>query len=284
MKKRYILVLSLIFIVLSLSYVSASDNGTDVVKQNDNDIAEIEESVDEVSLKNQEDDSNLQTNENAESKLGYSNDENLSISYDSEDNLLTSSGGSSSSDSDTVAFGAGPTSATVYKEPTKKQRTFKIGKFKAVLSKKQYKKLFKVSSVEDYYLDCGYNDYYDDIYKFKGYWAGSSGLHYHIKVKTNKIVKVKVRMGNKIKIKKSRVYMDFTYGEGQSGVPYRHMIYLSHNYDNPGYDGSKVLSKTAKYFKKCKVNFSFEKLKKSKLISQNTAYKRYASYYWLFLL
>ena len=36
----------------------------------------------------------------------------------------------------------------VYKQPTKKQRTFKIGKYKVVLSKKQYKKLFLIKSVE----------------------------------------------------------------------------------------------------------------------------------------
>ena len=38
--------------------------------------------------------------------------------------------------------------AVEYKEPTKKQRTFKIGKYKVVLSKKQYKKLFLIKSVE----------------------------------------------------------------------------------------------------------------------------------------
>ena len=36
MEKRYILILSMIFVILSISCVSAADNGTDVIKEQNN--------------------------------------------------------------------------------------------------------------------------------------------------------------------------------------------------------------------------------------------------------
>ena len=206
MKKRYILLLSLLFLVLSVSYVNASDNSTNILKQYDTDVNSIEEqSRDTISANNDENDSVIAIDENDQPKqsLVYnvknvsSSENNNIIQLKSSDAVLTTDSSSSSN------------TGTVYKEPTKKQRTFKIGNFKAVLSKKQYKKLFKVSSTEDYFFDYGYNDYYYVGEKFKGYGISGTGLYYHIKVKTNKFVKVKVKQGKKVKIKKTRVYMHF---------------------------------------------------------------------------
>ena len=41
MKKRYILILSMIFVILSISCVSAVDNDTDVFKEQNNDMISI---------------------------------------------------------------------------------------------------------------------------------------------------------------------------------------------------------------------------------------------------
>ena len=72
--------------------------------------------------------------------------------------------------------------------------------------------------------------------------------------------------------------MFFAYGGGQCGVPYRYMMFLTHKYANPGYDYSKVLGSSAKYFNKCKQSASLTKLNKSKLYSSNYVYKKYGDY------
>ncbi len=267
MKRRYILILAFLAFILSVSYASAANNGTEIIKQELGDLNSTDvEGIGELSLNEQ---ASVESGEDCQSNLSQSDGNNITVvknndavGISSSDVVLTSSGVSNSVD--------------VYKEPTKKQRTFKIAKFKAVLSKYQYKKLFKASSIEDYFFDEGYNNYYYVGDKFRGYGVCSTGLFYHIKVKTNKFVKVKVKRGNKVKYKKTRIYMHFTYGAGQCGIAYKYMIFLSHKYNNPGYDSSKVIGKYAKYFGKCKTSASFSNLKKAKLISQSTAYRRYS--------
>ena len=269
LKRRYILILAFVAFILSVSYASAADNGTEIVCQEMDDLNSTGvESNGELSLN---EDASVGSCEDCRSNLSLSYDDNIaavqnndSVGISSSDVVLTSSGISNSVD--------------VYKEPTKKQRTFKIAKFKAVLSKYQYKKLFKASSVEDYFFDEGYSNYYYVGDKFNGYGISGTGLYYHIHVKTNKFVKVKVKRGNKVKYKKARVYMHFTYGAAQSGIAYRYMIFLSHKYNSPLYDSSKVIGKNAKYFGKCKTSASFSNLKKAKLIRSTTAYKRYSVY------
>ena len=161
-----------------------------------------------------------------------------------------------------------------YKQATKKQRTFSIGGYKAVLSKALYKKLFLITSVEDIWFDDG--DYYTPGTKYYGYDQYDSGLRMSFATKTNKFVKVKVKIGKKYYIKKTRVLMLFSYGAGQYGIPYRYMISLTHKYDNPGYDYSKVLGKTAKYFHTCKQSLYLNKLNKAKLSSETYVYKKYS--------
>lgn len=272
MKKGYLLILGLIIFILSLSYASATDNDTGIVKQENCDLNSADvENIDNISTG---DDSILEVNEDDASNLSASNNDevvgiaesNGAVGLSSSSTVLTSGGSSVSN------------SVNVYKEPTKKQRTFYIGNFKAVLSKYQYYKLFKISGIEDDFFDNGYADYYYVGEKFKGYGISNSGLYYHIKVKTNKFVKVKVKMGNKVKYKKARVYMYFAYGAAQYGLPYRHMVFLSHNYNTPKYDSAKVLGKNAKYFSKCKTSSFFTSLKKAKLISLKKAYKKYGLY------
>ena len=161
----------------------------------------------------------------------------------------------------------------LYKEPTKKQRTFKIGKYKVVLSKKQYKKLFLIKSVEKQFKKLNNTE---DITRFKGYDAWDNRLSYYTSVKTNKYVKIKVRVGPpvvikpdkiKYKYKKVRVYMIFDYNDGLR-VKNGYAIKLGHT---GGYRG-QVLGKNAKYFYKCKYSKSFNKLKKSKLIKETKVF------------
>ena len=103
LKKRYILILSFLIIILTSSYVSAIDNDSNLTKEENFNI--------------------INSTDNNQSDLNVSDKENYSS------NTPLTNGSSSDSSQATV---------NVYKEPTKKQRTFKIGKFKAVLSKKQY--------------------------------------------------------------------------------------------------------------------------------------------------
>lgn len=270
LKKRYLLILSVVLVVLTMSYVSASDNTTDLVKECDDGMISInQQESDNISSSNSDEsvgviiENNYSSiNETNECEvLAITNDSDI-LSVSSSDNVLTSSVSVSSS----------------YKEPTKKQRTFNIGGFKAVLTKAQYKKLYQISSIEDKFFDEGYDDYYYVGEKFRGYGISSTGLWYTVKVKTNKFIKVKVKVGNKIKYKKTRAYMFFAYGAGQCGVAYRHMVFLTHNYNNPGYDYSKVMGKNYKYFTKCKHNKNFVKLNKSKLTSIDYVYKHYYVY------
>ena len=98
----------------------------------------------------------------------------------------------------------------------------------------------------------------------------------YLTIKTNKNVKVKVKIGKKYYIKKSRVYMHFSYGAGQNGVAYRYMMSLTHKFNNPGYDYAKVMGKNAKYFGKCKQSAYLNKLNKSKLYNPVYVYKKYS--------
>ena len=97
-----------------------------------------------------------------------------------------------------------------YKTLTKKERTFNIGGFKVVLTQSQYKKLYKISSVEDYFFEDDYNYYYVGE-KYRGYDVTPTGLRTYVTVKTNKYVKVKLKAGKKTYYKKSRVYFIFSY-------------------------------------------------------------------------
>lgn len=266
MKRRYLLVLSLVFVILTMSYVSAADNVTDVVKQESDDVISVcEQDADNVSIS--------QT-EAVGDNLNQTGDVGLLGSVDGDEILTIPSSG------DVLATGVTvkPLTSSYYKEPTKQQRTFNIAGFKAVLSQSQYKKLYLISSVEDSFFDDGYYEYYYVGEKFRGYDISSSGLRQYFKVKTNKYVKVKVKSGKKVFYKKARVYMFFAYGQGQCGVAYRHMMFLTHNYANPGYDSAEVMGYQAKYFGKCKHSASFTKLNKSKLTSINYVYKKYDIY------
>ena len=49
MKKRYILILSMIFVILSISCVSAADNSTDIIKEQTNNVLSIDEENSNVS-------------------------------------------------------------------------------------------------------------------------------------------------------------------------------------------------------------------------------------------
>lgn len=260
MKKGYVLILSILFVILSMSCVSAIDNGTDVVKEQNNDLISINEQENgTVSLSNENESVSISVENNSSNLNETGNGEILGVS--SSDNVLNSSVSVSSA----------------YKEPTKKQRTFNIGGFKVVLSKAQYKKLYRISPVEDYFFEEDYNYYYVGE-KYKGYDITSSGLRTYVTVKTNKYVKVKLKAGKKTYYKKSRVYMIFSYGQGQSGVAYKHIVQLVlyYGYFNRYYDNSKVLGKNAKYFNKCKCSGSFTKLNKSKLYNKISIFKKFS--------
>ena len=174
MKKRYILILSFLIIILTSAYVSAMDNDSNLTK--------------EVNF------NNINLTDNNQSDLNVSDKDNYSS------NTSVTNGSSSDSSSATV---------DVYKEPTKKQRTFKIGKFKAVLSTKQYKKLFLIRSTEKLFFKLGHDP--SDYNKFKGYKVDDDGLCYSVIIKTNKVIKIKFKSKNKIKYKKIRMGMEFSY-------------------------------------------------------------------------
>ena len=268
MKKRYILILSMIFVILSISCVSAVDNDTDVFKEQNNDMISINEQLDD----------NISISKQDNEPIGLNNADNSSnLNGTDASEILTINEGSNvlslSSDKPVLTSTVSITSASNYKEPTKKQRTFNIGGYKAVLSKAQYKKLFLISSTEDKWFDDG--DYYTPGTKYHGYDQYDYGLRIIYQIKTNKFVKVKVKQGKKTYYKKARVYMMFTYGEGQCGVRYRHMAYLTHSCNTPKYDSAKVIGKKAKYFKKCKQSKDFTKLKSSKLYNTISVYKKY---------
>ena len=269
MKKRYILILGLIF-ALAISYVSAAENGTDIIKEQSSDLMAV----------NQQEIDNISTS--GEGEVVSVSSENSSSTDDGQ--LL-----GSANDTETLAVPmtndilnttvtVTPLASSYYTEPTKKERTFNIGGFKAVLTPYQYKKFYKISGVEDKYFDDEYYDYYDIGDKYAGYSVTSTGLRYTVVVKTNKYIKVKVKIGNAYKIRKTRAKMIVTYGAGQSGVAYRHMIFLTHKYANPGYDYSRVLGSAAKYFGKCKTSPDFTKLNKCSLKKCSTVYKKYAIY------
>ena len=268
LKKRYILILGLIF-ALAISGVSAAENSTDIVK----------EQACNLMGQNQQEIGNLSAS--SESEAVSVAGENSSNNVDDGQILGMADGNETlavplTNDVLNTTVTVTPLASSYYKEPTKKDRTFNIGGFKAVLSPYQYKKLYMVSSVEDYYFDDGDYYYYDIGDKYGSYYVTSSGLRYSVTVKTNKYIKVKVKIGNSYKIRKTRAKMIFAYGAGQCGVAYRHMVFLTHKYANPGYDYSRVLGSAAKYFGKCKCSSDFTKLNKCGLRKCSTVYKKYA--------
>ena len=272
MKKRYIIVLSIIIVILSMSYASAADNGTDVVKEQDNDLISTDES--DISLSSEADEPVSAISENGSSLI--SDVEVLGSAEN--DTVLTAP---ATGDVLSTCVNVTPLGSSYYKTPTKQQRTFNIGGFKVVLSQSQYKKLYKISSVEDEFFDYGYNEYYYVGEKFRGYDITYTGLRQDYMIKTNKFVKVKLTRGNKVYYKKSRVYMLFSYGEGQIGVAYRHAMFLTHHYETYDLsydDGGKVLGSNGKYFGKCKHATVFSKLNKAKLTGLNYFYKKYRIY------
>ena len=269
MKIRYFLILSTIFVILSISCVSAVDNNTDIFKEQNTDVLSInEEDNVNISISDEENEPVGAISENNSTILTVTNDGKILTSENNTGILTVSS-------SDSVLSSSVSVSSVVskYKVPTKKQRTFSIGGFKAVLSNAQYKKLFLITSIEDIWFDDG--DYYTPGTKYHGYDQYKSGLRMYLTVKTNKYVKVKVKIGKRYYIKKSRVYMHFSYGAGQSGVAYRYMMSLTHKFANPGYDYAKVMGKNAKYFGKCKQSAYLNKLNKSKLYNPVSVYKKY---------
>lgn len=250
-----------------MSYACAAENGTDVVAEKTDEVISVDEASDNIS-KASDDDIVEYVAEN--SSLNSTADV-LSTADATEILALTSDDVLNSTVEVKLA------SSNTYKTPTKKQRTFNIGGFKAVLSTSQYKKLYKASGIEDIFFEDDYNYYYVGE-KYRGYGISDTGLYYSIQVKTNKYIKVKVKIGNKYKIKKTRAYMQFTYGMGQCGIAYRYMVFLTHKYANPGYDYAKELGNGAKYFTKCKHNTNFAKLNKSKISSMNYVYRKYSVY------
>lgn len=267
LKKRYILILGLIF-ALAISGVSAAENGTDIVKEQACDLMG----------QNQQEIDNLSATGESEAVSVAS--ENSSNNVDDGQILGMADGNETlavplTNDVLNTTVTVTPLASSYYKEPTKKDRTFSIGRFKAVLTPYQYKKLYMISSTEDKFFVDEYIDY-DIGDKYAGYYVTSSGLRYTVTVKTNKYIKVKVKIGNSYKIRKTRAKMIFSYGEGQCGVAYRHMVFLTHKYANPGYDYSRVLGSAAKYFGKCKCSPDFTKLNKCGLRKCSTVYKKYA--------
>lgn len=267
LKKRYILILGLIF-TLAISGVSAAENGTDIVKEQACDLMG----------QNQQEIDNLSASSESEAVSVVS--ENSSNNVDDGQILGMADGNETlavplTNDVLNTTVTVTPLASSYYKEPTKKERTFSIGRFKAVLTPYQYKKLYMISSTEDKFFVDEYIDY-DIGDKYAGYYVTSSGLRYTVTVKTNKYIKVKVKIGNSYKIRKTRAKMIFSYGEGQCGVAYRHMVFLTHKYANPGYDYSRVLGSAAKYFGKCKCSPDFTKLNKCGLRKCSTVYKKYA--------
>lgn len=271
LKKRYVLILSILLVILSMSCVSAIDNGTDVVKEQNNDLISINgQENDTVSLSNENESVSISVESNSSNSNETDKSEVLSIcengtilGVSSSDNVLSSSVSVSSA----------------YKQPTKKQRTFNIGGYKVVLSNAQYKKLYRISPVEDYFFEDDYNYYYVGE-KYKGYDITSTGLRTYVTVNTNKFVKVKLKAGKKTYYKKSRVFMLFSYGQGQSGVAYKHMVQVIHYFGsyNRYYDYVKVIGKNAKYFNKCKCSGSFTKLNNSKLYNKITIFKKFSKW------
>lgn len=253
-----------------MSYACAAENGTDVVAEKTDEVISVDESSNNISKASDDD----------------------IVEYVAENSSLNSTGGvlSTADATEILALTSDDVlnstvevklaSSNTYKTPTKKQRTFNIGGFKAVLSTSQYKKLYMISSIEDQFFDEGYNDYYYVGEKFRGYDITSSGLRYNILLKTNKYIKIKAKMGKKVYYKKSRVYMIFSYGEGQVGVAYRHMVFLTHYYATKDlrFNNIKVLGSAAKYFGKCRTNANFAKIKQSKLTSTNYVYRKYSVY------
>ncbi len=160
MKKRYFLILSMVFVILSISCVSAVDNDTDIFKEQNTDVLSInEEDNVNLSISDEENEPVSAISENNSTILTVTNDGEILASENNTEILTVSS-------SDSVLTSSVSVSSN-YKVPTKKQRTFNIGGFKAVLSNAQYKKLFLITSIEDMWFDDG--DYYTPGTKYHGY-------------------------------------------------------------------------------------------------------------------
>lgn len=274
MRKQSILILTMLFFILTISCVSAVDNDTNIVAEQNTDVISINEQDNvNLSISDEENEPAGAINENNSTILTVTNDGAI-LSESNNSKVLTVSSAEAVLSSEVNVT---PLSSSYYKTPTKKERTFNIGGFKVVLTQSQYKKLYKISGVEDYFFEDDYNYYYVGE-KYRGYDVTPTGLRTYVTVKTNKFVKVKLKAGKKTCYKKSRVYFIFSYGEGQSAIPYRHIVQVVHYYGyfNRYYDYIKVLGKNAKYFDKCKCSSSFTKLNKSKLYKNTYIFKKYS--------
>ena len=142
MKKRYILILGLIF-ALAISGISAAENSTDIVKEQACDLMG----------QNQQEIDNLSATGESEAVSVVS--ENSSNNVDDGQILGMADGNETlavplTNDVLNTTVTVTPLASSYYKEPTKKDRTFNIGGFKAVLSPYQYK---NKTSFFDYFHD-----------------------------------------------------------------------------------------------------------------------------------
>ena len=107
LKKGYVLILSL-FLILTLSYVSAADNGTDIIKQDNNDLISVDEQ-DNNSISLSSEAAVINESSNAIGELLGSSQDGEILTVPSSDVLST-------------CVNVTPLSSSYYKEPTKKEK------------------------------------------------------------------------------------------------------------------------------------------------------------------
>ena len=219
MKKSYVLILGMLLVVLGMSFVSAADDGGPVCAD--------------------ESDVSISCDEDFPDVMGQADS--------GEDTALASEDWTTSGEKTPTHYSA-----------TKKQRTFKMGKFKATVTKKQFFCLLDIWNHKKAFY--GFNHYldYDVGDRYHQYRLGEHGLYCHVVKKTDRFVKVKVVRGDTVVYKKARVYVNVLSYEGASGDKY--ISYLSHKYGD-----SEVSGRNAKYFGICKVASNLYKLNKSKI-------------------
>ena len=267
------LILGILLAILSISCVNAIDNSTDIVKEQNSDIISISEQDNyTISVSNENESVAVAVESNSSNPNETNGDDVLTISENAEVLGVSSSGN--------VLASSVSVSSPTYKQPTKNQRTFNIGGYKVVLNNAQYKRLYMISPIEDYFFDEDYNYYYVGE-KYRGYDITGSGLRTYVTVMTNKYVRVKLTSYKNVYYRNSRVYMMFSYGQGQSGVAYKHMAFLIHYYGyyNRYFNQVKVLGANAKYFGKCKCSSPFTHLNRSKLYPSSFIYKKYSAFF-----
>ena len=145
--------------------------------------------------------------------------------------------------------GVGKAKLYVY-STSKKARTFNIGVYKVVVPISKYKNLVN---------------------------AKNTGKRVCFQLSAKKYVDLRGKIGDRVEYKKSRVYVMFTYGAGQYGIPNRYMVFLQHYYTTYSlyYDSQKILGDNAQYFNKCKQGTDISKLNKSNLRSMYYIYNKY---------